>query len=131
MSQPTITPYLCVADTRAALDWYSQVLGAVAGEPIVMDDGRVGHAEMRIDGAPVFVSDPFDEAGVAPIDQATLAPVTVHLRVADCAATLERARQAGARVDRGPDPTPVGLIAVVRDPFGHRWMFNQPVSEEE
>ena len=39
-----LTPYLCVADARAALDWYTEVLGAVVThEPIVMDDGRIVH----------------------------------------------------------------------------------------
>ncbi len=39
-----LTPYLCVADARAAIDWYVDVLGAtVTYEPVVMPDGRVGH----------------------------------------------------------------------------------------
>ena len=36
-----LTPYICVADARRAIDWYVDVLGAeVVIEPIVMDDGR-------------------------------------------------------------------------------------------
>ena len=44
----SVTPYLAVTDARAALDWYVEALGAqVLGEPIVMPDGRVGHAELE------------------------------------------------------------------------------------
>ena len=40
-----LTPYLCVTDSRAAIQWYVDVLGAeVAYDPIVMPDGRVGPA---------------------------------------------------------------------------------------
>ena len=43
-----LTPYLCVRDARAAIEWYAEVLGAeVTFEPIVMADGRVGHVEWR------------------------------------------------------------------------------------
>ena len=35
-----LTPFLCVADGPAAIDWYVEVLGAeVTYEPIMMPDG--------------------------------------------------------------------------------------------
>ena len=38
-------PYLTVGDARAAIAWYRDALGAeLLGDPIVMDDGRIGHA---------------------------------------------------------------------------------------
>ena len=47
-----LTPYLAVRDARAAIDWYVENLGAtVTFEPMVMDDGRVGHVELDVDGA--------------------------------------------------------------------------------
>ena len=46
-----LTPYLCVADARAAMEWYVDVLGAVVTyDPIVMDDGRIGHVELDLGG---------------------------------------------------------------------------------
>jgi PhnB protein len=34
-----LTPYLCVANSRAAIDWYGEVLQAtVKGKPYVMED---------------------------------------------------------------------------------------------
>ena len=50
MSQ--LTPYLCVEDARAAIDWYVDVLGAeVTSAPIEMPDGRIGHVELAVNGA--------------------------------------------------------------------------------
>lgn len=58
-------PYLSVADARAALAWYTDALGAtVIGEPIVMDDGRIGHAEIEIAGGTLYLADEFPELGL-------------------------------------------------------------------
>ena len=123
-----LTPYLCVADARAAIDWYVQAFGArVAVEPILMDDGRVGHCELEVDGARWMLSDEFDSAGVAAPDHGRGAAVSLHLTVADCDAAAERVTGLGVVLDRGPEDAPqAGRVAVFRDPFGHRWFLNQP-----
>jgi PhnB protein len=122
-----ITPYLAVPDSRAALRWYAEVLGAVPeGEPIVMEDGSVGHAELRLGGALLMLADSApDYDSVAP-SLADPVPVTLHLGVEDVDGLVERVRSAGGRIDREPTDSPFGRIAVARDPFGHRWMFDQP-----
>ena len=119
-----LTPYLAVDDARAAIAWYAEVLGAAETEPsIVMPDGRVGHASLSLDGAELFLSDAHPELGV--VAPAGGNDVTLHLDVADVDGLVSAARAAGAVVDREPADTPVGRIAVLRDPFGHRWMLNQ------
>ena len=61
-----LTPYLCVRDARAAIAWYADVLGAeVTYPPIVMDDGRIGHVELAVDGAGWMMSEEFESSGVA------------------------------------------------------------------
>jgi uncharacterized glyoxalase superfamily protein PhnB len=121
-----LTPYLAVGDARAALEWYCAEIGAeLVGEPIEMPDGRIGHAELRIRGARAFLSDAHPELAVVAPDPAGV-PVTLHLEVEDVDGLVARLRGAGAQVDREPDDTPAGRLAVVRDPFGHRWMLNQP-----
>jgi hypothetical protein len=48
-----LTPYICVTDSRAAIEWYPEVFQAtVRGKPHVMDDGRIGHAELEIGSWP-------------------------------------------------------------------------------
>ena len=126
-----LTPYICVADSRAAIDWYADALGAeVVFEPIVMDDGRVGHCELAVDGARWMMSDEFDSAGVA-------APDPGAGRARHAAPDRRRLRRrgrpghaAGVAMTRGPeDSPPAGRVAVFTDPFGHRWFLNQPLAE--
>lgn len=120
-----ITPYLCVRDTQEALRWYAAALGAEPqGEPIMMDDGRTGHAEMTVAGARLFMADEFPEIGVAAPQPGAGSAVTLHLDVPDAAAATERAAARGASVERAPERKDYGVVAVIRDPFGHRWMLN-------
>jgi uncharacterized glyoxalase superfamily protein PhnB len=123
-----LTPYLCVGDARAAIEWYVDVLGAeVVYEPIEMPDGRIGHVELAVDGARWMMADEFEEAGVAPPDTSRGSAVSLHLTVDDVDAFTERLTSAGTPMDRGPeDSEPAGRVAVFRDPFGHRWFVNQP-----
>ncbi len=121
-----LTPYICVADARAAIAWYTDVLGAeVTYEPIVMDDGRVGHVELAIGGAGWMMSEEFASANVAAPDPARGSAVSLHLTVPDVDAVVAAVQHAGVGLDRGPEDTPVGRVAVFRDPFGHRWFLNQ------
>jgi uncharacterized glyoxalase superfamily protein PhnB len=127
-----LTPYLCVRDSRQAIEWYVAALGAeVVREPIVMDDGRVGHCELEVDGARWMMSDEFESAGVAPPDPTRGASVSMHLTVEDCDAVAARVVEHGVSLDRGPeDSPPAGRVATFRDPFGHRWFLNQPLPAE-
>jgi predicted enzyme related to lactoylglutathione lyase len=43
-------------------------------------------------------------------------------------AVAETMARAGAALDRGPEDTGVGRVAVLRDPFGPRWMLNGKVA---
>ena len=122
-----LTPYLCVADARSAIDWYVDVLGAeVVLDPIVMDDGRIGHVELAVDGGRWMMSAEFGSAGVAAPDPSRGAAVSLHLEVTDVDALCERVVAAGG-LSSGPRSrvTPAGRVAVFRDPFGHRWFLNQ------
>jgi PhnB protein len=124
-----LTPYLAVSDARAALNWYADVLGAVVTlDPIVMPDGRIGHAEVTVDGARFMLADAHPELqAVAP--GADGSPVTLHLTVDDVDGLCARITSSGVSLDRGPEDTGgVGRVAVFRDPFGHRWFLNQPES---
>ena len=122
-----LTPYLAVSDARAAIDWYVSVLGAeVTYDPIVMPDGRIGHAELSIDGARFMLADAHPEIqAVAPGLEGS--PVTLHLTVSDVDELSARVEAAGTSLDRGPEDGGVGRVAVFRDPYGHRWFLNQPL----
>lgn len=125
----TLSPYLAVLDARRAIAWYVDVLGATGGEaPIVMPDGRIGHAELELNGARLYLADEFPELGVVAPRPGEGAAVTLHAVVADVDGLARRAVAAGAVLDRPPEDGPGGRTAVLRDPFGHRWLLTDGVS---
>jgi uncharacterized glyoxalase superfamily protein PhnB len=124
-----ITPYICVADAKAALTWYAEAFGAIEEVRYVGDDGRIGHAEITIEGARVMLSDEYAEAGVAPPLAGRGHDVTLHLNVADVDAMFARAAAKGAIVEREPADQPYGeRSSSITDPFGHRWMIQTTIA---
>jgi uncharacterized glyoxalase superfamily protein PhnB len=116
-----LTPYLVVRDARAAIDWYAEVLGArTVGEPYA-DGDRIGHAELEIGGAALYLADAYPEYGPSgPGPEKP--PVSLHLSVGDVDAVMRRAEAAGATVERPATDEPYGRGGRLIDPFGHRWM---------
>ena len=122
MSNPVVVPYLTVGDSRAALDFYAEVFGATeSGQRFEMDDGRIGHAEMSIDGQLFYMADEFPEMKLATPTTAGTNSVSMVIHVDDADAVYEHAVAAGATGER-----PVANQHGFRsgwfvDPWGHRW----------
>ena len=92
-----------------------------------MDDGRIGHAELQIGDGVLYLADEYPELGLkAPSPQ--VSSVSLMLHVADTDATLERARERGAVVQREPYENYGARNATIVDPSGHRWMLSGPVT---
>lgn len=130
-------PYLMINGAAAAIDFYVEAFGATERYRLQMPGGAIGHAEIEIDGAVLFLADaPEDMPGDTRNPQ-TLGGTTVllHRYVEDVDAVVERATKAGATVVREPDDQFYGdRAAVVSDPFGHAWSFHshlRDVSPEE
>jgi uncharacterized glyoxalase superfamily protein PhnB len=120
-----LIPYLVVRDARAALVWYGEALGArTVGEPY-QDGDRIGHAEVEVAGATVYLADEYPELGLTGPQDGRVA-VSLHLTVPDVDAAVARARSVGATVERPAHDAPYGRIAVIVDPYGHRWMLQVP-----
>ncbi|UOX87111.1 VOC family protein [Amycolatopsis sp. FBCC-B4732] len=119
----SLTPYLAVSDARAALDFYVEVFGAVRrGEPILMDDGRVGHAELAIGDAVLMLAEEYPEIGhVAPREGGA----SVRVEVPDPDVSVARALERGATLIRAVSDSPYGRGGSFRDPFGQRWLVSQ------
>jgi uncharacterized glyoxalase superfamily protein PhnB len=116
--RPAAVPYLSVTNAREAIAWYVETFGAsVVGEMYEMDDGRIGHAELAIGDGVLYLADEYPELGLkAPDPQAT--SVSLMLHVADTDATLERARDHGAQVQREPYENYGARNATIVDPLG-------------
>jgi uncharacterized glyoxalase superfamily protein PhnB len=121
----SLTPCIAVDDARAALDWYGRAFGARRrGEPIVMDDDRVGHAELAIGDSVLMLADEFPELGLLGPKARGGVSQSLMLQVPDVDATVARAVELGARLTRPVADYPHGRNGVVHDPFGHRWMIS-------
>ena len=126
VERPGALPYLVVADPRRAIDWYTSTLGAVLrGEPIVMDDGRIGHAELEMGGGVIYLAAEFPDLGLRAPEPGKVS-VSLMLPVADTDAVVAAAARAGAAVTREPYEAHGTRTGVVVDPFGHRWMLTGP-----
>lgn len=121
-------PYLTVSPARDAIAWYVDAFGAtVVGDPIVMDDGRIGHAELALADGVLYVADEYPELGLkSPAPQA--ASVSLMLEVADTDRALARARERGATVQQEVGEAHGSRSATIVDPFGHRWILSGPVT---
>lgn len=131
-AQPTrqlLTPYLAVDDASDALDWYRDALGAVEVMRYTADDGRVGHAEITVLGARIYLADAYPEIGVVAATSQEGTSVSLNLEVDDIDAVHARAVEHGAISDREPADQPHGArSATIRDRFGHRWMLSQQIA---
>ncbi|TDC68341.1 glyoxalase [Actinomadura sp. GC306] len=127
----TLTPYLCVDDGERALRWYADAFGAeVRDEPVVMDDGRVGHAELALGDSIMMLADEFPEIGLLGPRARGGPSQSLYLRVPDVDVVFSRAVELGATPDRPVADSPHGRNGVVTDPFGHRWMITTPPAPE-
>jgi uncharacterized glyoxalase superfamily protein PhnB len=124
-SSGRVVPYLIVGEARRALDWYVSAFGAVRrGEPITMADGRVGHAELELNGSALYLADESPESHVAAPRPGADATVSLVVEVPDVDRSVERALSQGALLERPAADNPYGRNAVIRDPFGHRWIVS-------
>ncbi|GAB2601298.1 VOC family protein [Kribbella endophytica] len=131
-----LTPYLCCRDAAQAIEWYGEVFGArLTGDPFLGEDGRVGHAELEIDGAVFMLSDAYPDAGVEAPAKDRLPTYAMNLYLPDVDATAAAAERAGAVVVSAPaDAFHGARSATLVDPFGVRWMLAtqlRQVSDEE
>ena len=121
-----LIPHLVCDPCVAAIDFYKKAFGAEESYRMQAPDGnRLMHAEIRIDGRPLFLADDFPEycGGKASSPRALGGtPVTIHRYVKDCDAAIKRAVDAGATVKMPASDMFWGdRYGVVIDPFGHTW----------
>ncbi|MGI9592079.1 MAG: VOC family protein [Myxococcota bacterium] len=140
MANPTrgaqrIVPYLTYADASAAIDFLCKAFGFEEQFRLDMDDGRIGHAELSLDGNVLMLASAFPEMGLQSPAELPALHCQVHIEVEDVDAHFARAREAGATIAAAPEDQPYGDRNYrASDPEGHRWIFAthvRDVSPEE
>ena len=119
--QATIIPYLTVHDGAAALEFYKKAFGAIEIERFVIDGGKLGHAEIQIRGAPIYLADESLDYGFISAKTIGNTPVTLMLSVPNVTLMFDQAVKAGATVVRPLADRGQGRMGKLIDPFGHHW----------
>ncbi|MCJ1676842.1 VOC family protein [Streptomyces sp. APSN-46.1] len=129
-----VVPHIMVADAAAALSFYGQAFGAVEEFRLPGPEGGVMHAEIRVGGAVLMLGDTSEGPFVAPTALGGTS-VALHVFVPDVDALARTAVAAGAELVQEPaDQFHGDRTVILRDPFGHLWVFLthlEDLSEEE
>ena len=120
-----VTSVLTVADVRAAVAWYSEVLGFV-------EHVRIGDGHRSQLGLPEAAA---AELVVAEVRPGRRTPERershqIMLKVDDVATVVQNAVARGARLMEPPRDWEYGeRQATIDDPFGHQWVLNQTLAD--
>ncbi|TDD62124.1 glyoxalase [Actinomadura darangshiensis] len=125
----TLTPRINVDDGQHALRWYAEAFGAeLRGDPMMEEDGRVGHAELAIGDSVLMLADEWPDHGLLSPKTRGGPSQSLYLSVPDVDVVFARAVELGAAADRAVSDYPYGRNGVITDPFGHRWIISSPPS---
>ena len=128
-------PYLCIKGAAAAIEFYKQAFGAKEVMRMADPSGKVGHAELKVGDAVIFLADEYPEMGFRSPESFGGSPVMIHLYVNDVDALARQATAAGAKVVRPVEDQFYGdRGGKFQDPFGHTWWLathKEDVSPEE
>jgi PhnB protein len=122
--------YLSVRNAAQAIDFYIKAFGAKEKFRLTEPSGRIGHAELDFNGATLMLADEFPEYDFNGPQTLGNTTVTIHLHVDNADEVIQRAIEAGARLEREPQDQFYGeRSGSIRDPFGHRWNIGHNIEE--
>jgi PhnB protein len=124
VTRQAVTPYLCVKDSAAAIEFYKKAFGATELTRYPMPDGRIGHAEIKIGNATIMMADEYPEIRFLSPKSLGRSGVMIHIYVEDVDALANQAVAAGATLARPVADESYGdRSCKIEDPFGHAWLF--------
>jgi PhnB protein len=118
----SVAPWIVTPDTGRLLDFVTAAFGGEELARVPLEDGSIGHAEIRV-GDTVLLA--FDQRPDWPA-----MPSLLRVFVPDADAAMDRAVAAGARVVTPPSTHAFGQrVGRVRDPFGNVWWVSAVVED--
>ena len=122
--QPSIAPWLSVADGPGAIDYYTAAFGAVERDRLEDDTGRVVVAQLAIGQANFWLQeDPDASPAVGG------GPIRIILTVQDPESVFSQAVAAGATQIAPVADGHGWRIGRLADPFGHHWEVGKPLPD--
>jgi uncharacterized glyoxalase superfamily protein PhnB len=128
-SLPTIGPLLWYRDPKTAIAWLEQAFGFETRLVVESADGGVIHSELTLGDGYIMVVGPPSGKAVSPAAFGGRSTQSVHVQLKEgLDAHCERARAAGAVVEREPATQPYGdRVYTCVDLEDHPWSFGQTV----
>jgi PhnB protein len=131
----TLTTYLVVRGADKAIDFYKRAFGAVEVFRMPDPQGRIMHAELKIGGSMLMLSEEMPMGNTRAPETLGGTTCQVFVYVEDCDKTINQASAAGAKVDMpAADMFWGDRYGKLTDPFGHSWgiaTHKEEVSAEE
>jgi PhnB protein len=127
---PSLAPAIAVSDGVQAIDFYKKAFGAIERYRLVdPESGKIGHAELTINGALLMLSDEYPQFNKTPQSLGGVS-AKYFVKCDDVDAAFARAVEAGAEVIFPLTTQFYGhRDGRVRDPFGHEWLLSQEVEK--
>jgi len=118
----TLTTYLIVKDSKAAMAFYTKAFGAKEILRLSMPDGSIAHAEMKVGDSHFMLSDENEQWGNKSPKTLGGTPVGLAIYVDDCDQVFDRAVAAGATIERPVMDQFYGdRSGTLFDLDGHKW----------
>ena len=122
--------YLRLKNAAEAIEFYKKAFGATEKFRLAEPGGRIGHAELDLDGHTLMIADEYPEMGILGPQSVGGASVTIHLHVDNADAVIASAVEAGAEITHPLQDHFYGeRSGNIRDPFGHEWNIGHSIEE--
>ncbi|MFV8341067.1 VOC family protein [Flavobacterium sp. XS2P39] len=120
----SLNSYITVKGCSEAIDFYKRAFGAIERGRLVMPDGKIGHAEILIEGSLLMMSDENIEWGNKSPQTIGGNPMSFGLYVKDVDQAFQKAVAAGGTAVMPVEDMFYGdRVGHVMDPFGYKWMI--------
>jgi len=122
-------PSVNYQDDRAAIEWLAKAFGFETSLVVTDDTGKIVHAEMKFDGAPLSIAREWSDIARSPKSLGGKNTQQVHVQLkGDVDAHCARAKAAGATIVQEPSDQFYGDRTYrALDLEGHLWTFSQAV----
>jgi PhnB protein len=125
---PRITTYLLYEDCEAALEFLAKAFGFTEDMRVTGDDGRVNHAEMRLEDGVIMMGNPGPDYQNP--SRTGHVNATMYVYVDDVDKHFEQAKSAGAKIIYEPQDQFYGdRNYMAEDLQGQQWGFATNVKD--
>lgn len=126
----SLITYITIKNCDQAIEFYKKAFNAKEFGRLLMPNGQIAHAEIKIEGMMLMMAEENPEWGNKSPQTLGGCPMTFGLYVEDVDEAFKQAVEAGATVLMPVDYMFYGdRVGQVVDPFGYKWMIGTHVND--